>query len=61
MSENPFTCCGRRMVIMPYSGGWAIGCTFCTSYAEPTPETGFPIPRDIPVFIINDLIEIGGN
>ena len=46
-----FMCCGRRMVLMPYAGIWAIGCTACERFSG----------RDEPIFIIQGVHEIGTN
>ena len=63
--DTDLMCCGRRMVLMPnypthpdeVAGRgpvWTLGCKDCEIYTDHGPMDG-------PVFIINGLIEIGGN
>jgi hypothetical protein len=52
--ENEFMCCGKRLELMRYAGVWALGCLRCELYRK---YHG----GDEPIFIISDIIEIGGN
>ena len=51
--DKQFMCCGKRLELMRYAGVWALGCYDCQIWRK----NG----RDEPVFIVSDIIEIGGN
>ena len=55
--DKELMCCDKRLELMRYAGVWALGCYDCSLRLS----NGHVLRGDEPVFIINDIIEIGGN